>query len=456
MSPVQLMILPFLECLVLVGIHSYLGLHVIKRKVIFVDLALAQIAALGTIVGLFAGLEPHTFGAYLFSLMFTFIGAAVFSLTRLREERIPQEAVIGLVYALAAAVTVLVIDRAPHGAEHIKEILTGTILWVDGKTILLSLGVYAAVGGFHFAFRRRFFLISEDPAKAFREGVPVRLFDFLFYMSFGLVITLSVHTAGVLLVFVFLVVPAVMAILITDRLVYQLLIGWGAGLLVSVVGLAASYAYDFPSGPMVVAVYGAALLAVALGRYVVRSASRVRALVHIAAGAAGFLLVAGMLYALGRALPKGDRCLHHDAAHAGGGHDEPDGEAHGALSGNADGALLVQALLSADLVGKQKLLSGKSDPGELADAYQKAADDELRLALAERLLELDRSRGLRALVDILTRSKIPLFRSEALSLLRERAGEDFGYDPMEPPSESGNRDALERWRAWLESSGAPR
>ena len=164
MSPWQLMVLPFLECLVLVGIHSYLGIHVIKRKVIFVDLALAQIAALGMIVALFAGLRPHTIEAYVFSLLFTFIGAAVFSLTRLRDEKIPQEAVIGLVYALAAAVTVLVIDRAPHGAEHIKEILTGSILWVKWETIAVSAVVYAAVGVFHFAFRHRFFLISESPA----------------------------------------------------------------------------------------------------------------------------------------------------------------------------------------------------------------------------------------------------------------------------------------------------
>ena len=284
MSPWSLMALPFLECLVLVGIHSYLGIHVIKRKVIFVDLALAQIAALGTIVAFLFGLQPHTTGAYVFSLLFTFLGAAVFSLTRLRQEKIPQEAVIGLVYALAAAVGILIIDRAPHGAEHIKEVLTGSILWVKWQTVLIAAVAYTAVGIFHYIFRDRFLLISNDPEEAYRRGIPVRLWDFFFYMSFGLVITLSVNTAGVLLVFVFLVAPAILAILVTDRLLYQLLIGWGVGTVVSFIGLAGSYAFDFPSGPMVVSVYGAALLLAALIIYVARAKGRLRALLNIGLG----------------------------------------------------------------------------------------------------------------------------------------------------------------------------
>jgi zinc/manganese transport system permease protein len=447
-SAVHLMILPFLECLVLVGIHSYLGLHVIKRKVIFVDLALAQIAALGTIVALFAGLEPHTVGAYVFSLLFTFIGAAVFSLTRLREEKIPQEAVIGLVYAFAAAVTVLVIDRAPHGAEHIKEILTGTILWVRWETIVFSAVVYAAVGAFHFVFRRRFFLISDNPSRAFNEGVSVRLWDFLFYMSFGLVITLSVHTAGVLLVFVFLVVPAVMAISITDRLAYQLLIGWGVGVLVSVIGLAASYACDFPSGPMVVSVYGMALLLVALALYVIRSESRVRAAVHIAVGVVGTLLVVGMFYGLGHVLP-GEA---HDHAHGSDGapaHPEPHQPDH-AARGAAEGPSLNHSLASADLVGKQEILSKISAPAVLAKALDETEDDETKLALAARLIEVDDRAGQRALVDLMASSEIPLFRSEALSMLSKRAGNDFGYDPLAAPSSGTNQEALARWHLYVE------
>ena len=143
----------FFECLILVGIHSYLGIHVIKRKVIFVDLALAQVAALGTTLGFLFGIMPGTTGAYWFSLGFAILGAAIFSLSRFRHEKIPQEAIIGLVYALAAAIAILVIDKAPHGAEHIKELLTGSILWVKWKTIFHAALVYAGVGLFHFIFR---------------------------------------------------------------------------------------------------------------------------------------------------------------------------------------------------------------------------------------------------------------------------------------------------------------
>ena len=151
----DIMLPAFFECLVLVGIHSYLGLHVIKRQVIFVDLALAQIAALGTTVAFLFGIMPKTTAAYGFSLGFTFIGAAIFSVSRFREGKIPQEAIIGLVYALAAAISILVMDKAPHGAEHIKEMLTGNILWVKWSAIAKAAAVYSAVGIFHYILDRK-------------------------------------------------------------------------------------------------------------------------------------------------------------------------------------------------------------------------------------------------------------------------------------------------------------
>jgi len=264
----------FFECLILVGIHSYLGLHVIRRKVIFVDLALAQIAALGTTVGFLFGIMPGSTGAYWFSLVFAFIGAAVFSIARFKNEKIPQEAIIGLTYAIAAAVSILVIDKAPHGAEHIKEILTGSILWVKWKTIAEAAIVYSLVGIFHFIFRKKFLLISENPEKAEASGINVRFWDFLFYVSFGIVITHSVGTAGVLLVFVFLVVPAITSMMITNVLWKQLVIGWTMGVFVTITGLYISYTADLPSGPTVVAFYGAVLTLVAIFLYLFRASSR--------------------------------------------------------------------------------------------------------------------------------------------------------------------------------------
>ena len=466
MSPWKLMLLPFLECLVLVGIHSYLGIHVIKRKVIFVDLALAQIAALGSIAAFMFGIQPHTPGSYVFSLLFTFLGAAVFSLTRLREERIPQEAVIGLVYALAAAIAILVIDRAPHGAEHIKEVLTGTILWVEWQTVAIAAGVYAAVGIFHYVFRDRFLLISDDPAEAYRRGIRVRLWDFLFYMSFGLVITLSVNTAGVLLVFVFLVVPAIMAISITKRLIFQLLIGWGAGTAVSFLGLVGSYTMDLPSGPTVVAVYGAALLLVALVLFVVRSKRPGAAIGYIGLGTLVTAAIAVGFWGLGSWLgcdsahEHGSSECHHGHVHLtpGGKHD--DDHDHGNMGGeHGDGEAadpaedLLARLGRVDLTQRDALLSSVNDREALAGSLEKTEDEELKLALARRMFALGMEGGGRGLLGLMKEGELPIFRSEALDTLKAKSGDDFGYDPLEEPDGEGNHEALQRWTKWLESNG---
>lgn len=456
MSPWKLMMLPFLECLVLVGIHSYLGIHVIKRKVIFVDLALAQIAALGTIVAFLFGIHPQTPGAYVFSLLFTFIGAAVFSLTRLRDERIPQEAVIGLVYALAAAVAILIIDRAPHGAEHIKEVLTGSILWVKWQTVAIAAVVYAAVGAFHYVFRERFLLISNDPDEAYRRGINVRLWDFLFYMSFGLVITLSVNTAGVLLVFVFLVVPAIMAISITDRLIHQLLIGWGVGTLVSFVGLVASYTFDFPSGPMVVSVYGAALLLVALALFVIRSSRPGVAAGYVAAGIAATAVITIAFYMMGGFLSPADCGHDHDCkgeTHSLGHGPEAQGKDHDDHH-HADAtpeASLIDKLSDVDLTQRSGILNGVTDAAIINKAITATDDEELRVAMAMRLLTLDPSSGRAVLLEIMKGGEIPLFRHEAMSALVKSSGADFGYVPMDEPDSPNNLEALAKWNAW--SSG---
>jgi zinc/manganese transport system permease protein len=434
------MLLPFLECLVLVGIHSYLGVHVIKRKVIFVDLALAQIAALGTIVAFMFGILPQSKGSYVFSLLFTFLGAAVFSLTRFRKERIPQEAVIGLIYALAAAVAILVIDRAPHGAEHIKEILSGSILWVEWETVAIAAAVYAGVGVFHYVFREKFLLISDDPQAAFDKGVRVRLWDFLFYMSFGLVITISVNTAGVLLVFVFLVVPAIMAISITDRLMHQLLIGWAAGSIVSFLGLTMSYVYDLPSGPMVVAVYGLALLLVALSLYVARSDRRGRSFLHLGVGLAVVLAVALAFYALGSWLSEDSASKKHGDS----------GEPVSVLdSGVVERSDLLARLFAADLVQRRVLLGEIKDADILLRALSLADDEEIETALAQRLLDLDPAKGKRHLLEEMKHGKLPIFRSEALDSLKELAHDSFGYDPWDEPNSDKNNIALEKWEVWL-------
>jgi zinc/manganese transport system permease protein len=220
MTAFQILLPAFIASLILTGIHAYLGVHVVERGVIFVDLSLAQIAALGLTVAYLAGYDIHTsHQAYLFSLGFTFIGAAIFAFTRThRKTRIPQEAIIGIVYAVSAAVAILLMSKATQETEHLKEMLVGNILAVSWYEIAKTAVMYSLVGLFHFVFRRRFLLISMDEPEAERQGVNIRFWDFLFYMSFGFVVTSSVAIAGVLLVFCFLIVPSVAAMLFSEPL----------------------------------------------------------------------------------------------------------------------------------------------------------------------------------------------------------------------------------------------
>jgi len=265
---------PLVACLVIVAIHSYLGVHVIAREVIFVDLSLAQMAALGSTVAILAGSPPDSTTALLYALGFTTLGAGLFALTRSSEKgRVPQEAIIGIVYVMASAAAILVADRTPRGGEAIKDILVGSLLWVTWPTIIRLAGIYALLGIFHWVLRRRFLSISFEPESALVRGWSIRWWDFWFYLSFGIVITFSVPIAGVLLVFSFLVVPAAIAFQFTRRHGMLAAISWLAGGVASALGLLVSFEYDLPTGPVVVCMFGLLLLA----SYLVRRVLGVRA-----------------------------------------------------------------------------------------------------------------------------------------------------------------------------------
>ena len=251
---------PFLMCLVLTGIHAYLGLHVLAREVVFVDIALAQIAALGATAAFLVGYELESAISYFFGLGATLVGAFVLACTRTRERHVSQEAVIGVVYAVSSAGAVLLMANAPHGAEHLRSMLVGNIITVSGREVAQVALLYAGIGALHWLCRRPFFLISTDPEAAFQEGWRVRLWDFIFYASFGLVVTSSVRIAGVLLVFAYLIVPALAGTTLGFSVGSRLLIGWGFGTLVSVVGMAASATFDLPTGATVVCAFGLTLL----------------------------------------------------------------------------------------------------------------------------------------------------------------------------------------------------
>lgn len=242
--------------LVLAGIHAYLGLHVITRGVIFVDLALAQVAALGSAVATLAGHPSHGATAFGYALAFALGGAGLLALTRQRRPRVPQEALIGVVYVAAAALAVLVLDRSPEGAERVKALLLGDIVAVDPADVGRLAALYAAVGALHWLFRRPLLALSEG---RLAPGPSAFGWDLLFYASFAVVVTSSVRVAGVLLVFAYLVVPAAVGALVADGVARRLAVGWAVGGGATLAGLAASLAFDLPTGAAVVSVLGLVL-----------------------------------------------------------------------------------------------------------------------------------------------------------------------------------------------------
>lgn len=266
----QIMAAPFVACMVLVAMLSYLGVHVIARGVIFVDLSLAQMAALGSTFALFFGVQPDSGLGHGFALGATSLGALIFALSRVEKtkRRVPQEAIIGIVYVVASAAAILVADSVPSGGEAIKEVLVGSILWVDWNGIGRLAAVFAVVGVFHWFLRDRFLTISLDEARAEAQGWSIRWWDFIFYLSFGIAITLAVPVAGILLVFTFLVVPAVIAFLFTRKTVLLAVVSWIAGAVASAAGLVLSFQLDLPTGPLIVCVFGLLLLGAGTIRFV--------------------------------------------------------------------------------------------------------------------------------------------------------------------------------------------
>ena len=262
---VELLFWPLLAGLVLTSIHAYFGLHVIARGVIFVDLSLAQVAALGLTVAILAGHPVHSEAAYWYALVFAIAGAVLFAIARPYESSLPQEAVIGIVYAVSAALAVIVLDRAPLGAEHIKQILIGSILTVTPNDVGLLVLLYGAIGVLHFACRRPLTEVSFHPQLAASLPRGTFVWDVIFYVSFALVVTSSVRIAGVLLVFSYLIVPAALAGVIVSDLLRRLMLAWSLGAFLTALGLYASWSWDLPTGPAIVAAFGGATALFALG-----------------------------------------------------------------------------------------------------------------------------------------------------------------------------------------------
>ena len=263
---------PFVASLILTGIHAYLGVHVVERGVIFVDLSLAQIAALGATIAIllpFSGGDPHAPSVYWVSLVFTFIGAAIFSMIRGKRARIPQEAIIGITYAVASAAAILAMSKSTSESEHLKHMLVGNIIAVSWHEVMTTALLYGVIGLFHYIFRKPFLAISLNHDREEVSGLNVRWWDFLFYASFGFVVTSSVAIAGVLLVFCYLIVPSVAAMLFADTIGKRLAIGWTMGTVVSALGVYLSLILDLPTGATIVCTFGLVLVLMSIVRVMI-------------------------------------------------------------------------------------------------------------------------------------------------------------------------------------------
>src|SRR2546423_343299 len=258
----EIMFWPSAACILLPWLLVYLGLHVVQRGIIFIDIAMAQMASLGICVGVLRGYEPEGQMSYAMGLGVTLLGAAIFSVTGKRASQVPQEAVIGIAYVVAAAAAILLLSRSAHGNEEIRNMLVGDITVVSAMEVWKCFAVFIIVGVVHFLFRKNFLLVSFQRDEAYRRGWRVRWWDFFFYATFGIVVTIFVRVAGVLLVFSYLIVPAVCAVTLIRSNIARLLFGWLISLIGGIAGLFISYYWDFPSGAAIVCTFGALLVVI--------------------------------------------------------------------------------------------------------------------------------------------------------------------------------------------------
>lgn len=258
----EVMFWPLVACILLPGLLVYLGLHVLRREIIFIDIAMAQMASLGTCVAVLFHQDLKAPMTFMISLGFTILGAVIFSMIRKRKSEVPLEAIIGIVYVLSAAAAVLLLSRAAEGNEQIKNMLVGNILLISPSEVWKTFGLFIGVGVFHWLLRKKFMMISFEPDRAYQMGLNVRGWDFLFYASFGLVATSFVRIAGVLLVFTYLIVPATCGIKLAHRFATRLILGWGISLLGGIAGLFFSFWFDLPSGAAIVCTFGALMILV--------------------------------------------------------------------------------------------------------------------------------------------------------------------------------------------------
>jgi zinc/manganese transport system permease protein len=480
---------PSLAAIILVGTHTYLGLHVISRNVFFVDLALAQVAALGSTVAYLYGFEMSDPLTYFVSLLFAIGGAWFFSVARVRENRVPQEAIIGLAFAIASAGAILLSAENPHGAEHLRDIMAGSILVVSPSEVVHAAVYYGVIGLFHWFFRKQFLLVSMDRDGAAKQGMRVQLWDFLFYLSFAVVITSSVRIAGVLLVFILLVAPAVCGAMFAHGIRNRLLIGWGCGLLATIGGLVMSAHMDWPPAPAISCVFamilvgsgvvGSIVFAEKKGAKIAKFAGIAGALVLLGIGLRTFLSSdfawsfkakdehhAGTNGALGKDSDKDH--THGKPEHATGGtkgdllaalqdeHDNVRAKAAAELGKLKDPSVvpnLIQALKDPSTAVKEKAAEALGNVGrpEAKDALEvslgvKNEDEWVNLQEARALARCGGPKGVTALLRMAEEGDAKVVRAQAFAAALALAGRPAVKDPDSAEGKAALKDLAAWWK----------
>ena len=263
MDTLSFLAAPFTACLLLVGILSYFGNHILTRGVIFVDIAVAQVAALGTMIGIVLGAAEGSFVSSAISLGFTILIVSAFALSKFKHKEVSQEVIIGIIYCVALAVAYLLVDSVEGGSNFVQKTFTGAILWVTWKTILWSFGLYVLIGVIHLFFYKRLIKISNGQRNDFKPS-QLNLLELLFYISFGIVVVDAVKIGGIFVVFMFLIGPASISLFLTSKWSHRFIISWIVGIIGSAVGIFVSYNYNFPNGPTIVVTLGFMLILVAI------------------------------------------------------------------------------------------------------------------------------------------------------------------------------------------------
>ncbi|MCP4723991.1 MAG: metal ABC transporter permease [bacterium] len=247
---------PIAGCIVMAGILSYFGNHILTRGLIFIDIALAQIAALGTMIGLLMGFTEDTISVEMVSLLFTMIIITIFALTKFEKQVIPQEAIIGIIYGLGLGLAWLIAEKIPGGSNFLTKTITGNILWITWGKVLAFFILFLLIAFIHYFFRKPFIRISES-----RKNLPysikkVRIYELIFYLTFSIVVVRTVPVGGIFLVFTLLIAPTAIATLFTQKWINRFIWSWIIGIAGSLAGVFVSYNMNISNGPAIVCLLG--------------------------------------------------------------------------------------------------------------------------------------------------------------------------------------------------------